>query len=158
MKALVSIVLVTAGAFGASVANAQFVSHSPDKQTLAGRSGAQASPAAPGAGWGLMVFIDPVTGKIRQPDAEDIRALQAQQPVALRSAAMAAGPLPYALPGGGVGVKLDESFHNYVVVTKKPNGSLLMDCVPGAEKAADAVAKGLQTGETSHKKEVLDVQ
>jgi len=159
MKAGIAIALATAATLCASGAAAQFANQPTDGKKLSetpkSTLPASIAPAPVGAG-GMMIFIDPVTGKIRQPDAADIAELLSQRPPT--AATFVAQPFVNPIPGGGVGVKLDSSFENYMVVTKKADGSLLMDCLPDARKAADAVANGLKSGEILRKKEVLDVQ
>ncbi|MCM3875352.1 MAG: hypothetical protein NEA02_02920 [Thermoanaerobaculia bacterium] len=95
------------------------------------------APGAPAAG-GLVVFIDPVTGKIRQPDAAEIGSLVsppgAVTPPVEEPLVMKTGP------GGAVGLLLDSRFESFMVVTKKPDGTLAMACVEGKKKADDAVA------------------
>jgi hypothetical protein len=149
-----------AAALVAPVASAQFASQPADGETpwQAPKSAQPAAiaPSPAGAG-GLMIFVDPVTRKIRQPDAADIRELLSLP--ARPQTTFAARVLEFkSIPGGGVGVMLDDSFLNYMVVTKKPDGSLLMECLPDAKKATEAVTNGLKSGEILHKKEVLDVQ
>ena len=97
-----------------------------------------ATQATAGAG-GVVVFVDPATGKIRQPEAEEIGRLVAPDGAKVITTA----PLVQkALPGGGVGIVLDSSFDSFLVVTKQPDGKLSMGCVSGEEKAEDAVTKG----------------
>src|ERR1041384_4398 len=82
---------------------------------------------------GVVVFIDPATGKIRQPDASEIGALIAPAgPVTPRTPGT-----QLQGPGGAVGVKLGAESLTYMVVTKSPDGKLDMDCVTG-DKAANA--------------------
>ncbi len=90
---------------------------------------------------GLVVFVDPVTGKIRQPDASEIGALVSPRPAPGDAAPLAEKPLEMRFgPGGAVGVVLDERFESFMVVTKAPGGKLAMDCVEGRKKAEAAVA------------------
>src|SRR5450631_4533602 len=157
MKAGIAIALATAAILCASGAAAQFANQPADgkklSETLKNTLPASIAPAPVGAG-GMMIFIDPATGKFRQPDAADIAELLSHSPPP--KAAFVAQPR--VNPNGGIAIMLDSSFENYMVVTKKPDGSLLMDCLPDAKKAADAVANGLKSGEILRKKEVLDVQ
>lgn len=95
---------------------------------------------APG-GKGLVVFVDPVTGQIRQADAAEIGSLVS--PPGAPDAAAPAAEKPLVMkygPGGAVGVVLDERFENFMVVTKTPDGKLAMSCVEGKQKADAAVA------------------
>ena len=112
------------------------------------------APVASGAG-GVVVFVDPVTGQIRQPDAEEIGRL-----LAIEGAQVTVGaPLvEKALPGGGVGVLLDSSFDSFMVVTKQPDGKVSMGCVTGEMKAKEAVSAGATAAQKPEAKEVPDVE
>ena len=84
---------------------------------------------------GAVVFIDPATGQIRQPDASEIGGL-----------APPAGPAPKAPepaliqgPGGAIGARLGADSLTYMVVTTAPDGQLAMDCVTGEKTAAARV-------------------
>jgi hypothetical protein len=102
----------------------------PDKKPVP----AQASPA------GVVVFIDPATGKIRQPDASEIGGLTAPA-----GSVMPKAPEPPTLiqgPGGAVGARLGEDSLTYMVVTKVPDGKLAMDCVTGDKAATARVTSG----------------
>lgn len=88
----------------------------------------QATPTS-----GVVVFIDPATGQIRQPDPSEIGGLVTPT-----------GPAPKAPepgliqgPGGAVGARLGSEALTYMVVSTAPDGKLDMDCVTG-EKAATA--------------------
>ncbi|MEO8054819.1 MAG: hypothetical protein ABI768_06680 [Acidobacteriota bacterium] len=99
-------------------------------------------PAA--AAKGLVVFIDPVTGKIRQPEPSEIGALTAP-PAATAAPAVEPPLLMKTGPGGAVGVVLDSRFESFMVVTKTPDGKLAMGCVEGKKKADEAVSAGAKT-------------
>src|SRR5664279_2506258 len=106
-------------ALGSSRALAQQAPE-PEKRT---------APAAPAAG-GLVVFIDPVTGKIRQPDATEIGRLLALPSASGPASTLDEKPLIMKFgPGDAVGVVLDNRFETFMVATKKPDGKLSMDCV-----------------------------
>ncbi len=93
--------------------------------------------AAPGAG--LVIFIDPVTGKIRQPEPGEYEELVGPG-LANR---VAVPPLEVRRgPGGSLSVMLDTSFDSFMVVTRQPDGKLSMQCVTGGTKANAAVAAG----------------
>lgn len=99
----------------------------------------QEQKAPPGKG--LVVFIDPITGQIRQPDAAEIGSLVS--PPGAPGAAAPAAEKPLVMkygPGEAVGVVLDERFESFMVVTKTPDGKLAMSCVEGKQKADAAVA------------------
>lgn len=122
-----------------------------DKKTAA-PPGAAAAPAK-----GLVVFIDPVTGKIRQPDPSEIGALTA--PPAGAAAPVVEPPLLMKTgAGGAVGVVLDSRFETFMVVTKKPDGTLAMGCVEGKKKADEAVARGATAGGKPDGKEAPHVR
>lgn len=106
---------------------------------------AAATPASAG---GLLVAIDPATGKIRPPEADEIRVLLE----AAKPAGPAAPPKVRTLPDGTVAATLDPSFDSYSVVTRAPDGKLVMSCVEGKEKAEKAVG----TGSRAPVKEALD--
>ncbi len=110
-------------------------------------------PAAPAAA-GLVVFRDPATGQVRQPSAAEIRSiLPPEKPQAPRTLVTKTGP------NGAVGIVLDSSFDSYLVVTKKPDGKLAMDCVTGERKAEQAIAGApVPAKGTEARKEPLDVQ
>jgi hypothetical protein len=107
----------------------------PEKKAVQAREG-HAAPAR-----GLVVFIDPVTGKIRQPEPSEIGALTAP-PAATVAPAVDAPLLMKAGPGGAVGVVLDSRFESFLVVTKTPDGKLAMECVSGGKKADETVSAG----------------
>src|SRR5450432_2942465 len=72
----------------------------------------QAPKSAPGKG--VVVFVDPATGQIRQPTASEIGDLSpSPNPVAPKA------PEPSLMqgPGGSVGAKLGEDSLTYMVVT-----------------------------------------
>lgn len=100
----------------------------------------QASPAAvpqPAPAGGVVVFKDPVTGAIRQPDASEIGELVGAS--APTSRALIAVPTAIEIQGaGGVpGFLLGPDSHSYMVVTKTSDGKLAAECVTG-HKAAEA--------------------
>jgi hypothetical protein len=94
------------------------------------------SPQAAPAG-GVVVFVDPATGQIRQPDASEIGALVAP---AGSVAPKAPEPVMIQGPGGAVGARLGGDTLTYMVVTTAPDGKLAMDCVTGEKAAAAQVA------------------
>jgi hypothetical protein len=102
---------------------------------------AKAAPGPPGdaAAPGLTVFVDPVTKAIRPAEpGEAERLLQgaARRPLAAPRA------LTNLAPGVGVGFALDSSYEMFMVVTKKPDGTLATSCVTGDAEANAAVAAG----------------
>jgi hypothetical protein len=83
-----------------------------------------------------------------EPTREQVEELMAQ-PLRLGSRRMAGGgPLQmFALPTGGVGVRLDESFMSYSVARKTGSG-IAMACVPGEELAQAWLAR--DSGAVAH--------
>jgi hypothetical protein len=151
--------IVIAAVVSASGAFAQAVPPPSDaKKAPVAEKKAAPPPGEPGAraAGGLVVFIDPVTGKIRQPDAAEIGSLVS--PPAAVTPLVIKPLVTWTLPGGAVGVVLDSSFDSYMVVTKKPDGKLAMDCVVGGKKADEAVATGVKGAKKPDDKEALDVR
>jgi len=105
-------------------------SKEPEKRTAA-RTATQ-QPASAG---GVVVFVDPATGKIRQPSPSEIGVLVGTTP----PAAAPAVPTIHG-PGGAIGMKLDDNSLVYTVVTKAPDGKLATECVEGGKAAATRVA------------------
>lgn len=103
---------------------------------------------------GVVVAIDPETGKIRPMDASDYAALEAQaQAQAGRSAAdrkltKSAEPATFAGPGNSIGMKLDDSQMIFSVVHKGSDGKLIEDSVKGKAAANQAVLTGPKKKET----------
>lgn len=117
---------------------------------------ADAKKAPEASKGGLVVFIDPVTGKIRQPDAAEIGSL-VSPPAAVTP--LVEEPLVMKIgPGGAVGVVLDSRFESFMVVTKTPDGKLAMDCVTGGKKADEAVSAGAKTARKPDGKEAPHVR
>lgn len=99
---------------------------------------------------GQKVSIDPKTHKIKDPDPEEIRALEAQQP--------AQAPVnlqPVRLPDGTLALDLQGQMLDTVVVKKNADGTLSFDCVKGGKEAEKAVKSGA-IGSKPTKQEVLD--
>ncbi len=103
-----------------------------------------------------MVFIDPVTGKIRQPDAAEIGSL-VQPPAAVTPPVEEPLVMKFG-PGDAVGVVLDSRFESFMVVTKTPDGKLATDCVVGKKKADEIVSAGGKGAKKPGGKEAPHVQ
>jgi len=101
--------------------------------TPAASQASQAKPQQAAPGNGVVVFIDPSTGQIRQPDSSEIGTLV--NPT--NPAPKAPDTILLQGPGGAVGAVLGSDAMTYMVVTASPDGKLAMDCVNG-EKAANA--------------------
>jgi hypothetical protein len=159
MKVPSVLAIVIAAVVSASFALAQQAPPPPDakKAPEAEKKAAPppGTPSAPSAG-GLVVFIDPVTGKVRQPDAAEIGSLV--PPPAAVTPLVEKPLVTWTGPGGAVGVVLDSSFDSYMVVTKKPDGKLAMECVVGDKKADEAVSTGMKGAKKPDDKEAPRVR
>jgi hypothetical protein len=105
------------------------------------------APSPPAGAGGLVVFVDPVTGQLVQPSAEDIGKLVG--PPAPQVAPKA--PLTFIYgPGNTVGITLPPELFSYAVATITPEGKLTLDCVVGDQTAAGRIAGGQspRNGET----------
>ena len=80
------------------------------------------------SGGGLKAFIDPETGKLREGDASEMQALQAQGTAAFE-------PRQVSLRQGGVGIRVGESQMVYSVARIGPYGKLTTSCVTGKQQA-----------------------
>jgi hypothetical protein len=108
----------------------------------------------------MVVSIDPVTGKIRQPDAAEIGALTGAGINSARTTFVStAAPTVIHGPGSTLLLKLGDDSVNYMVVTKTPDGKLAEDCVIGDKAAAALLSKGVTPRTTAAPKKnagVLD--
>jgi hypothetical protein len=104
---------------------------------------------------GMVVFKDPVTGQIRQPNAGEIEELlQSANPV--QSLAIRRGAQTITGPGTAVGIRLDDSYMTSMVMTKGADGKLEMECVTGAKNATDAGLSPVKPVKPTPKKEILN--
>jgi hypothetical protein len=90
---------------------------------------------------GMTVTRDPMTGKLRAPTPEELKALRAKAPS--QAGLQAVRPSePMALSrraDGARGVRLGEKTLVYEVVTRGADGKLSSQCVQGHDAAATAV-------------------
>ena len=109
------------------------------------------APAAVNAS-GSIVFVDPVTRKVRKPSASEIGA-QRSQSQAARAARPATAPVLIHGPGAAVGILLDDSDMSFTVATRKADGKIAFDCVTGKaardNPAADHAAQSPQPGKAA---------
>ena len=103
---------------------------------------AKAAPAkpnfAPGQA-GMVIGIDPETGAIGMPSAQDVEALGLNRNQSVDESD--AGLIEVAIPGRpGYTMDLQGRFQEYSVVRKAANGTVVLDCVQG-QKKADALLK-----------------
>ena len=100
------------------------------------------SPQPPAQG--IRVFIDPATGKIREPEQEEIRQLTPAAPA--MAAHMAASGASLQGPGNAVGMRLDDSQMVYSVATKNADGTISFECVTGADNAGKTLSSKPKEG------------
>jgi hypothetical protein len=87
-----------------------------------------------GAG-GLVASVDPATGALRQPTAEEMRGLRPDRSRAEKHAGTAKSSEPIALPGGGVAMEVPEELLNDVVAGIGADGMVVLHCGTRAERA-----------------------
>lgn len=133
---------------------------------------AKAAPAtATETAPGLVVVRDAATGRLRAPTRDEANEIGRKSAADAKSRAAAAHNLrkagasatqalssdadgaTFVTAAGFAGAKLDESSYAYAVVTRKPDGSLVMGCVDGLDKAKQAVREGVVA---EHAKESSD--
>ena len=153
MRSATVLALAVAAMTGYSGAAAQYLWQAREAAQAA-PAGAAAGPvpSVQGSGSGLQIFIDPVTGQIRPPEQEDLRAL-ARQPA---SPQFAPAPQLFFTRDGIPGVRLDPSFDSYMVAVKRVDGAIDMDCLPGKAQAVDAVRGSTAPPASAQKKPALD--
>jgi hypothetical protein len=118
---------------------------------------AQAAPVdtldMPVASAGQRAFIDPKTGKMRQPDANDLAALEPRRRA--QRAARAEGREEFAGTRGAIGVALTEDEMTSVVATRNADGTVSIEHVTGL-KNADAAVRTASKKPTVKKEEKHD--
>jgi hypothetical protein len=86
-------------------------------------------PAASAGAARMRVFVDPATGRVREPTDEELRAYAER-----RRAARAAAPPPVfevvTYPDGMVAVDLGDAFLFDVRLSRQPDGTRRLECVP----------------------------
>jgi hypothetical protein len=116
------------------------------KQPKAKQPAAKAAPQ--GGDSGQRAFIDPATGKLREPAPGESEAVKPAARRALRVEA----PQEISGPGGAVGVAVPEDAMSYSVATIAPDGTVSTACVTGKAKA-EAVVKSPATAKKTTKEE-----
>lgn len=84
---------------------------------------------------GMLVAIDPATGTLRAPDAEEVDAL-----TGMAAAARFAEPEPIDLPGGGSAIRTSPMNVDLLTVKKRADGSLTYTCAHGIDAASKTFA------------------
>jgi hypothetical protein len=128
--------LVIITGLGAWAACAAFAQTNTKPQETGPPAAPATAPAAVNAS-GSIVFVDPVTRKIRKPSASEIGALRSQSQAAVAKRPATAPVLLHG-PGAAVGILLDDSDMSFMVATRKADGKIAVDCATG--DAADHAA------------------
>lgn len=123
----------------AALAAVPAAAESPASEKRAPEAPKVAAAPPADANTGLTVFIDPDTKKIRPPEPGEIEQLLKGGAPRPQAAPRLLTNLP---PGAGVGMRLDESYEMFMVVSKKPDGTFAASCVTGGAEAKAAVAAG----------------
>jgi hypothetical protein len=79
---------------------------------------------------GMRAFIDPATGQLREPTAEEAAELSR---AGERRALARVAPQVVQRPGGMISAQLGDEYMNDVVVRKNADGTLVFKCVPHSD-------------------------
>jgi hypothetical protein len=111
------------------------------------------APAQPSA-QGMRAFIDPTTGKLREPTEEEQQKLTPQlAPSSKKTVNIPVAPKMKSGPGNAVGMSLDESYMVHSVATINPDGSISTECVTGRENAEKALTAAPRPGQPAGKED-----
>lgn len=149
---LLAVGVLVAGSLPTAAEDARFVpAKRPAKPAAAAPVKIAPRPAEPcpaddtAAQPGMRAFVDPATGQLREPTAEEAAELSR---VSERRALTSRVALETVLPNGAVAIEVGEEFMNEVTVRKNADGSLRFQCAPkndGKTQAAPAKAGDLET-------------
>lgn len=104
---------------------------------------------------GMVVVRDAVTGQVRAPTPDELRALRAKAPPAAALGAVAPqGQAVLGARNGARGVRLGEKSMVYEVATRAADGTLSSQCVQGEAAAADALGRPANTEHKEHSHDV----
>jgi hypothetical protein len=110
----------------------------------------QATPAPGANAAGVMVFIDPATGKMVQPTEAQIGSL-APSPAPQAGPKAKAPVVTIQGPGGAVGMVLGPESLSYSIATRTADGKIALDCVTGNQAAERMVAGESSTSKATPK-------
>lgn len=136
-----SLALVGSAAFADDLKSVDGILQFDNVQVVNAPQAASTSAAPQG---GMRAYRDAAGSPLRGPSTEEMAAAAAASTSAVArraSVADAASAPVYAAPGGGVTAVLDESYLQYSVVVRQPDGSLAEVCVTGADSANALVEK-----------------
>ena len=105
--------------------------------SAAERPSKKKSPAVTSGGW--RAFRDPSTGKLREPTAEEARALSREM---TRKSAVPVAFEVLVHPDGTKSVDLQGAFAMSLVARRSPDGSITYECRPAAAAERPAAASG----------------
>jgi len=88
------------------------------------------TPAEAAGQAGMKAYIDPATGKLREPTAEDAAAAAAAAAKSRQAQAARPEPVVVQHSSGMVSAELGEEYMEDVVVRKNADGTLAFQCVP----------------------------
>jgi hypothetical protein len=98
---------------------------------------------------GMRAYIDPESNELRDQFPEEMHFT----PEAVSKRARAKGSFAkssLALPGGGVGMEVDEDAMSYSVVSRDSLGKIHMQCVTGEKAALSAMRKPVKEDRHDH--------
>jgi hypothetical protein len=86
---------------------------------------------------GIWAAIDPATGQLRQPTAEEMRALRSSDRSRFERRAGTSSE-PIVLPSGAVAIELGEEHMNDAIALIGADGAIVFDCGTAAGRASNA--------------------
>ena len=116
--------------------------------------GAGGKASAPSAGNAQKVHLDPATGRIKQPDAEESARLN-EQVKAMIGEPQVNNLQPVYHQNGAISVDLQGSFLEFATATIGKDGKLVLSCEKGDGKSPKSVGAAISK---SPKAEVSDVR
>ncbi len=144
--AAVALVLGSSGVMADEAPSADGLLHFPNVRVVNAPS---TSETAGSTQAGFRLYKDVGTGELRAPTAEEMQAVAAE-----RTAPRTNMRKSYAR-NGATRVVLDDSFLEYSVIVRQPDGSLAEVCVTGADQAT---AVGAAASQSNGSVEVRDVR
>jgi hypothetical protein len=93
---------------------------------------------------GATAFIDPATGQLREPTADELAELVNSQLGTGASTPTQAEPI--VAPSGITGLKLGDDQMTYTVATRAPDGTVSIEHATGPKEAEQKVRRGAVSG------------
>jgi hypothetical protein len=126
-------------------------------RTRGARPAEAAKPSQPVTLMGMQAYVDPRTGRLRQPTRAEEQALRDE--IAALTNRSVEGLQPVFYPDGTIGLDLQGRFLNLSVAHLDADGKLSMECLTGpppAPAAATAATRASRPARPRVKAEVLD--